>query len=340
MKNFRYFVIITVLILSCTKSGIKTEDQSLSSISGKISFKNNMLVFNSTDDYIFMSDQLNKQALDAQVLKQMFPSFKSMEEAYWILINSKEFENLQSLEQLNQYKDFLRVRKENGDVYIEPLLDLEKPIFYNSEGFVQIGDEIIKRDLNQETILNTKFVDSYSDLKREFSTKTNLKVFPVNLVIQTTGSLVSNNNGVLEPRADCLDYWCDDASNPNCTWKYKFIGSTIFDNPSGATATSTSGARTRSYKKGVFGFALSRDGFYLEQSGTVTVTAQSKINPALITTTTFNINEHSSYTGSDHTIENLNQGCCLTFLSVSSNVTFTGTRWSSSGTAYPKSCHL
>lgn len=327
---------VIVLFYSCTKGGVETNGTSNSSSISKLSYKNKMLVFNSVDDYIFVSDQLKKRDLNTKGFKDAFPEFISMEDAYLQFINSKQYENLQSIDELARYKDFLRIRKEEGEVYIEPLLDLEKPKLYNSEGFIQIGDQIIKRELDQEIILNAKFVDSYSALKKEFSNKDNLIVSPVKILIQNTTSHISQ--GGLEPRADCLDYWCNDPSVQNCTWKYKFIGTTIFDNPSGMYSVTTVGAETRSYKKGTFGWSLNKDGFYLDQTGTVTVTTQSTLDGS-INTTTFTVNEHSSYTGSDHTIENYNQGCCLTILSASSNVTFTGIRYNGS-TAYPKSCHL
>lgn len=343
---------LALLYTSCTKNDLlnttalkKSTDQALHSKSDKfdlsnikVSFKHDMLVFETMEDYLAMAKLVSTTNSFDKKLKSIFPSFKSIEDVYFEFIESDKFKNMSSVDEIYKYKDFLNIYKVKDEIFIDPLLYLEKAKIYNFEGMVQIGEDIIKRGHIEIETLKQNDIDNYNDLRSEFKFNKSVRKSQVQLIVERSDA-VSQNSGKLEQRADCAVLWCNDVASNSCSsHEYRVRGEIVIEASQPGDVLG-SGARTKSYKKGFLGiWASSRDGYWLEQSGTVTTTVLLLTNNT-VQTATVDVGVQSTSIGSDHTIEKISGSCCVQLINYSFNVSIAGTRWKN-GVPYRKPCTI
>lgn len=344
IKIFIVCLVGIVFLPSCEKENInnkhiqssdKSDKLDLSDI--RISFDNDILIFGDINDYLAMSEKVNRTKNFGQKMKEIFPKFKSSEDAYYEFIESDKLKTLGSINDIYKYSNIVHITKVGDDIFIDPLLFFEKSKLFNENGILQIGDEVFKREYDEVRVLKISHIDNFDNLQVEFVQNKSVKVYPVKLIINGIDNSVKIPEALEQRATNCQNLWCDDPSATCSTHKYRVRGEVIVEISQPGNVLRF-GARTKSYKRGLFGAWFSeRDGFDLKQSGTVTTTV---LIDNSVQTATWNVQAQSSYTGSDHTIENYTGSCCVQQMFSSSwNVNIEGARYKN-GFAYSRICNI
>lgn len=348
---------LALLYTSCTKNDLlnttalkKSTDQALHSKSDKldlanikVSFKHDMLVFETMEDYLAMTKLVSTTNSFDKKLKSIFPSFKSIEDVYFEFIESDKFKNMSSVDEIYKYKDFLNIYKIGEETFIDPLMYFEKAKIFNSNGMIQIGHEIIMRKYDEMKSLKISEIKDINNLVIEF--KNNSQVISKSIKVLTK-STEENFKGTLEPRfySECAMYWCSDPSSNSCSsHKFRVIGRVyveLWGNTSGVTNV---GAFTKSYKRGIFGiWASSSTDIKLQQSGMVRLNLYTEQGGGggYSADYYYDISALSSF-GETSTIERSYQPPSGYYLNnYSANINFEGRVKSSNGAENPIPCSI
>jgi hypothetical protein len=351
--KIKYFCILVVMMIfnSCEKEYINTKQNinishnlDLSNI--KVSFKNDMLVFESLNDYKKMFELYSVTKDFSKNLKKYFPYFKSIEDAYFEFIESDNFKNLSSHDEIYKYQDFLHIYKEGTETFIDPLLYFEKAKIFNSNGMVQIGNEIIKRKYDEIKSLKISEVNDVNNLFSEFKNNSQVKSESIKVLIKSTEgtSTEEKNKGSLEPRvySECAMYWCSDPASGSCSsHKYRVIGRIYVETWIGTNGLTNVGAFTKSYKRGLFGiWASSSSDIKLKQSGNITLNLYTEQGGGGGYSADYNydISKESSF-GETSTIERSYQPSGYYLNNATANLIFEG-RVRGSGLENPQTCPI
>lgn len=271
-----------------------------------VSFKDNMLVFGSTEDYLKMKDLSTTNSFD-QRLKSFFPAFKSVEDVYNEFIESDKYKNLTSLNEIYQFQDKIRIIKSGDEIIIDPKLDYEKAKLYNQQGMIRIGDEIIQREHDKISILKISSVKNFNNLAYEFLNNKSVKVTEL-LVLTRPIKNFNIENEFLEKRStttyDCAVYWCSTITSTSCSsQKYRVRGEVSVKIDDGNYKLIEFGANTKSYKRGLFGiWAASSEGFWLEQNGVININYTRFSDNTFFGSINFDVTANSVVGGSTNTI--------------------------------------
>jgi hypothetical protein len=266
-----------------------------------VSFKDNYLVFKTEEDYRKMTELYNSTRDFAFKLKQIFPNFKSNEDAYFEFIESDKFKNLNSVQDLYKYKNKIHIYKDREEIFIDPLLMFEKAKLFNENGIVQIGDELVKRTHDREQILKLNQIRNPKDLMLEFDNNTLVRENPFILKVMNSYDSHNHTKSLEQRNVDCYDYWCKTITSTSCnSHEYRIKGEVVIECGT-QNVVHFQGAKTKTYKRGFLGiWTSSKDGFILRQTGTLRLQVDIY---GLLLTTPFIIDVASSSLGSDNTIE-------------------------------------